>query len=53
MAAEIGVSDRVLERAEAGGTPSPANQEKLSRFFEFDALEQWPEPDDGEEEQAA
>jgi transcriptional regulator with XRE-family HTH domain len=50
MAAEIGVTPRVLHSAEQGTRPRPANALKIATAYGFDVVAQWPEP---QEEAAA
>lgn len=45
QAEEIGVSARVLDLAEKGSTPHPANQRLIAEFYGVDVVLQWPEPD--------
>jgi hypothetical protein len=43
MAAEIGVSPKVLGDAERGVVPRPANQAAIARAYGLDVVVQWPE----------
>jgi len=43
MAAEIGVTPRVLQGAEGGVTPRPANALKIAQAYGLDVLAQWPD----------
>lgn len=55
MAAEIGVTPRVLLAAEQGRTPLPANQLAIATAYGLDLVIQWPDsPDaDADEDRAA
>jgi hypothetical protein len=43
MARDIGVSPRVLQGAERGVMPKPANQLAIAEAYGLDVLVQWPE----------
>lgn len=45
MAAEIGVSTRVLHEAELGSTPRPENALRIATAYGVDVVVQWPEPE--------
>lgn len=48
MAAEIGVTYRVLLSAEQGRPPLPANQLAIATAYGLDLVIQWPDPSDQE-----
>lgn len=43
MAAEIGVTKKVLGDAERGVRPRPANQVAIAVFYGLDVVVQWPD----------
>jgi hypothetical protein len=43
MAAEIGVTKRVLQGAERGAVPHPHNQLRIADAYGLDVLVQWPD----------
>lgn len=45
LAAEIGVTKRVLAGAESGSQPHPDNALKIATFFDRTVTEQWPTSD--------
>lgn len=53
LAAEIGVSRRVLEAAERGDSvPHPANAHKIAQFFGLQVTDLWPRTEDEDDSEA-